>query len=267
MSVKENVELGNNDGTVSTVFSDGTYNIDQLNNPSQYISLYVPPHKSVRLSTSPVYSYENSIVYAPGTYKNLSLPNIGVGAGQIKSLRVMTVMPWTDFKLACCRGETSDQVDSTSCGQFWKASKTGDCDSIMTTYCKANPWDTDACSCVNSKVAGIAPCIDPNCTNSGAFLTSTQRKILDEGCPDRTICTQNIIVGNDAYANLINLKLTQTCGVNSGTSDTTTTTTTYTSNELNYLYIVLVFICLVIAAIAMYEPSKEGTVKKISLQA
>jgi hypothetical protein len=142
---------------------------------------------------------------------DLNSPDLGVGAGKIRSMKIVRTMDWTGFKLACCRGDSS--VSSAECQQYWGpgSNSTGDCDQLMQTWCAANPWEPN-CGCLVSKTKDIAPCVDPQCINNNAYQNTNQRQILKGGCPDKIVCTQKVVLGNNATDNVIKTQMYQICG-------------------------------------------------------
>jgi hypothetical protein len=89
-------------------------------------------------------------------------------------------VPTRPTSVLCCTTDPDLGANAESyCGSFWGSGVT--CDSLMTSYCAANPQDT-VCACENSQVP-LAQCFDAACSNnSGAYRPSTNPKNCPGGC-------------------------------------------------------------------------------------
>lgn len=186
---------------------------------AQIVGIWIPPHLSAKIYSQENYLGSSMTLVSGRTYKNLSSPNLGVGAGEIRSIKISQIMPWKDFKSACCRGDQS--VSSDACQIYWGSgdNNTGNCDSVMDQYCKEKPYD-EVCGCLLSDFPdGLGVCFDRNCVNMAAYQNTNQRRLLSQGCPDKITCTQQLILGAGARDNIIDAKMYQICpGVDTNTS-------------------------------------------------
>lgn len=145
-------------------------------------------------------------------FPDLNKPSMVVGAKQIGSMKIVADMgSWSDFRLKCCRKDVEADASPARCGIYWGGDNAGACDQIMTNYCKTRLSDPE-CACINSTALDSAPCVDPRCANQNAYMTSAQKKIVDSKCPNRLICTQQVIFDDDTAGNIVRANFYQICG-------------------------------------------------------
>lgn len=245
-----------------------TLNGRRLTGP-QINGVWCPPHLQIQLWLSEGCIGDPDMTIGGNvTRVYLSSPDLGVGAGKIRSIKITQLASWSDFKLLCCRGDSS--VSSAECQRYWgPTSGTGDCDQLMSNWCSQNPWEP-SCACLLSKTKDAAPCVDPACINSAAYQNSNQKRILSQRCPDKIVCQQQIVLGNGAVDNVIKANMYQICGnvdpaSANGTNQTATTNTTVdrtqstaTQNTGDQNLIILVLI-LIVAILLFGDDSEKAS--------
>lgn len=199
---------------IPMTLESGIYN--NLNNQplrgQDIIGFWVPANYTVYAYTGENLS-GTKIKYNGGkTYSDLSSPNIGIGRGQIRSLDIKLDQDWNEFRSSCCLSDSTKYM-SGECGIWWGSTNTtGECDTLVINHCKLQPWD-EKCKCIQSTAGKIAPCVDNQCSGSGAYTTKIQKDIIAKGCPNEITCNQIINYGDNVADNIIKVKMMQICGV------------------------------------------------------
>lgn len=129
----------------------------------------------------------------------------------------------------------ANKLDKQECKDWCSSQTGGQCDTIVTNWCKTNPSDP-YCACINSSVQdpkyGINPkCVDANCIKSG-FITQNMRITA---CPDLTNCDVQAKVINSGIS-MANIQISPNCGNknNNNTSTTAIGSTSVTNSTNSY---------------------------------
>jgi hypothetical protein len=205
-------------GGTSMTLESGVYNTlsNQKLRGNDIIGLWVPANYTIWAYTGENLTGSSAKYEGGSVYSDLNNPNIGVGSGQIRSLKITQEKGWNDFRESCCRADSLNYT-SADCGLLWGPTNiSGECDTVVQNYCNIHPWDT-YCSCLQSNAKNVAPCVDNKCA-AGAYTTSTMKDILNNGCPTNIVCNQQVILGNNVSDNVIKTNMYQICGDNTTNS-------------------------------------------------
>jgi hypothetical protein len=126
-------------------------------------------------------------------------------------------LPWKDWLVRCCTGDSGGRVANSYCGKFWGPSNTEKadfCDPVMETFCKdsdtingkTSDWKKTKCACIDAQAnsalnsaaggpewSGPVHCLIEKCSNGTykAYKTATME----------TACNINV---NQAICNIYN---------------------------------------------------------------